>query len=60
MPKKQRSSKEIILKTMDDFDRNYFPSLVSKRQTRELIEKPAEFGAKLAREVISDLKKGLR
>jgi len=45
---------------MDDFDRNYFPSLVSKRQTMELIEKPAEFGAKLAREVISDLKKGLR
>jgi hypothetical protein len=45
---------------MESFDRAYFPSFAEQRRSEELIEKPTSFGIKLAREVVSDIKRVLR
>lgn len=45
---------------MGGFDRTYLPSFATKRRSQELVEEPAKFAAKLAREVASSIRKALR
>jgi len=60
MPKKVSKAKKRVFKTVESFDRAYLPSLTEKQQHQELTEEPAGFGAKLAEEVITDIRKALQ
>ncbi len=58
--KKNAKTKKRVFKTMNSFDRAYFPSLLAKQQDEKLTGEPVGFGARLANEVLSDIRKALR
>jgi malate/lactate dehydrogenase len=59
MSKKSSKPKKRVFKTMESFDQAYFPSLLEKQKNEKLTEEPVGFGAKLAGEVLSDIRKAL-
>lgn len=60
MTKTSTKAKKRVFKTMRSIDRTYFPTFLAKQQDEKLTEEPTEFGAKLAKEVLSDIRKALR